>query len=877
MDDAKGGAGPAAPRPRWREVWQAPVLGAAGVLLAGGLIAAVMTAPKPDLNVDLRTAASEIEAKRFGVALETLNAKVLPRLAKDVLTPEQRREFHLLRARALYLGQRELNLDRADNNRAIASEYEEAERRHATLTESDVYFLASTRVSLGELDAAVVTAAALPESSRTRRIELYKRIVEGAMRSTAADQTRALDLLTNLTADAALDDDTRLWVLARQTELLVRQGYAEEAINKVVRTLPRIEDPPSEPLGEMLVNLARAYMAVGEPGMAADRLARAGELLGPEHPMMGDVTLLLADLSHDEGRLAEARTRYGEVIGRYAFSEDLPSATLGLAEVNAKLSNGQGTPGADGEAGGSDAAALLDESIERYAEVVAEVRERGGREAAGGGVTVERVEASLLARHREQMEKERPDFRRALRFATLAESLTGRDATSPATLLAMADSHRRLAEETLLVAGAGGPLSLADADPATRREARQHLLAAGECYRDHAARTVQTDAGAYAESLWTAALAFDRAGDLDASVAAFQDFSKDMPGDARQGEARFRLAEAYRARGDLELAAAIYRDLIGGRGTGSGGRDAGIFGDASHVPLAQTLLADADAANDAEARTLLEGVASGMLGGTGTEVFRGALRELAQMHYQAGEYERAIERFEEVLRRSEGGEGADHGRAGEAILAVTRYKLADSYRLSAAAIARSLEGAAFPDGERRALELTRDERLGKAAPLYESARRSLEGEKHRTALQDLYLRNSYLYLGDCAFDLRDYETAVRRYEAARERYPKDPASLVALAQVVNALLAQGELAKASAANARARRFYESLPDSVWGDPTLPMTRRDWERWLASQAVLARPGTGAAGTGGTGLKPASGGDAASPRDSGHAGAAEPPGR
>ena len=43
----------------------------------------------------------------------------------------------------------------------------------------------------------------------------------------------------------------------------------------------------------------------------------------------------------------------------------------------------------------------------------------------------------------------------------------------------------------------------------------------------------------------------------------------------------------------------------------------------------------------------------------------------------------------------------------------------------------------------------------------------------------------------------------------------------------NAYLEQGQTALARTANDRARRFYESLPATVWDDPDLPMTNAAW--------------------------------------------------
>src|SRR5262249_211196 len=146
--------------------------------------------------------------------------------------------------------------------------------------------------------------------------------------------------------------------------------------------------------------------------------------------------------------------------------------------------------------------------------------------------------------------------------------------------------------------------------------------------------------------------------------------------------------------------------------------------------------------------------------------------------------------------------------------------------------------------QRQELLATRADRLRKALVMFEEVRGGLEGkdERRRTALEEVQLRNSYFYPGDCAFDLKDGELAIRHYGPAKERHPKDPASLVAMIQIVNAHVRQGDLQRAAAANERAKRFFDSLPDSVWDDPNLPMSRKDWERWLGSTVQLAKPGT-----------------------------------
>ena len=827
---------PAPPPPQtWRDVWQLPVLGLAALLLIGAVAAAFLTAPKPDLSVGIVDAQRLMGQSQYEKALAILNDKVLPGIGQGQLTPDQRRQFHVLRAQCLYLGQKNLNLDRPENNRAIVSEYLEAEHLNAELSDQDVVYLSSALLSLGEVDRAVRRAQNLPDSVREARTDLIRRAIDLCISQQPPNHTLALDLITFLTADARLTTEERAWALARQGRVLLEQGYTAEAISKIVRTLPRLDGASPPTLGEIHYILARAYDQRNEVEDAIREVDRALARLDEGSRLVPALTLLQGEIFHRRPSLGSARDRYLSIINKYSFSDELPAALLGMGEVEAESLHSQDPSTAEvGE--GADTGGAIVRSLDYYTRLVDLLRS-GGKAAH---VTPERVGDSLLTRFREQFEGKKPDYRRALQFAALGEQLFGIDKTPPDLVLALAQANHKLAEEILAAAaGNGGVLSLANADPATQREARDHLIRAGEYYRTHASRSVAADSTQYGNSLWAAADVFDRAGDTDAAVSAFQQFASDFPTDPRRPEASFRLAQCFQSRGDLDLAAGIFRELIAGRDQGE---RAGPFADASYVPLAQTILADGDAANDAQAEELLLAVVSGGVGGTRTPAFRDALRELGQRYYNSNRYERAIERFEEYLARAQQDTGTTSDPAADAV----RYKLADSYRLSAAELAAQLAAGAMPEGERRDREKARDQRLLTAGTLFEQVRRALESRRHRTALEDLYLRNSYYYLGACAFDLKDYPAAIAHYDAARERYPKDPASLVAMAQVVSCYLAQGDLAKAALANQRAQRFYESIPASAWEDPNLPMSRDDWKHWLNATDELRRATQGRAG-------------------------------
>lgn len=936
----------------WKEVWQVPAMIGAAALLVGGGVYALATRPKADVLVDFKKAQAQMQEKKYAEAVATLSEKVLPILNKGGLTNEQRRGFHLMRARGIYLGQKEAGVDRTENHEAILDEYARAEKivvssgssghehgeagashdentKHATteghgadsghsehatgsdstasnLEDLDQVFITETLLALGKLGKAASRLDQLGNSPAEKE-RLQKEIIEKALSEdflgsaggvghesghnesdSARDEAEqvAVTLLTELSSNPSLDAQTRLWAVSRQARLAMAQGYPEEAATKLLRTLPRVMQE-SDPVlqGETLMLLARAYIAQGDLEGAAKQLETAMDVLPDYHDLNAELLTLAGQVAQQMEQPEQAREYFASVLDQFEYSPQRYPAMLGMAEVEFRLAQlesptspptlaisqyqylvdeyqelDSSDPGAGSHESEAHVKPVANEgehgaatNTEEHTEPAADgghaqaEAEHGEEKLPPGNASVRKrakseklldraaLAGSIMARCRERAEVE--DWHSSLTLASMVSSLyQGADEKQvPAeSILATAQSQRRIAED-LLADADGGLRALAEADPATQREARALLLGAGENFRVYAERIVKDNANEYADSLWQSADCYDMAGDIEGAIRGFLQFSSDFPSDARAMEAKFRLAEAYRARGDLKPAEAQYRDLLSRRD--SAGRS-GPYADASYVPLAQTLLADDNAANDAEAEQFLQTALSGRVGGVATPGYRAALKELGEFYAKAGKHEAAIERFEEYLTRVE---TAVKARDTEAIreakgTPLVRFKLADAYRLSARAIDKALDGA-LPDSDERALKKTRLARLNKAFEAYSKVVDVLESRDRRGPLEDVALRNSFFFRGDCAFEMQDFEEAIRQYDAAKERYPRDPASLVALTQMVSALVEKGDVAGAKVANEKARKFYESLPETVWDDPSLPMGKREWERWLAAQTKL----------------------------------------
>lgn len=804
---APGGAAPAdIVEPTWRELWQMPAIVVGVLSLVGAGILAIATRPQVDHQAMLDSGERLLEDGKPLEAIEELNTRVFPYEARGELSSSARARYYLLLARAMYVGQRRMEIRNSENDARILEAFAEAERAGATLTDRDIFSVGETHLAMGNLDAALTWAGRLSDAGAGRRRELLKRAVEGELARGRRD-SRAMELLASLLEDPGLGVEDRAWVAKRQAEALLRDGFADEAIARLLREIQRLEGLAPDRLADLHVVLAGAYVDRGAHGEASAQLDLASGLLNPSDSMMGEVEWMRGIVHEARGESEAARESLLRVLSEYPSSAAVLPATLELAEIEARLD-------------------LTEESLTHYERVRDLVRE-GRRHARASR---ERVLESLLARSQEALERER--FEHGVRLARLAESLHAGEETPALVLLALGMSERALGLALIEAAeeGVGRVRSVADMDPATREEARRHLIAAGSTLLRHARARVVDDYEAFGESLFLAGDSLDRAGDQQEAIGVWREFIDAFPDDPRRAEARYRLAKAFEARGEGMLAVDLYRGLIADRNDPQV-KSVGIYGDLSYVPLAALLARDGDPGNDAEAEGLLRSVVRGeVVREPDTELYRDGLFELGSFLALSGREGEAIGVLSEAIERF-----GDDPRALDA-----RYRLAGVLRREASRIAEELTRA-IPPGERERLSATRVEHLRTAEGLYERTASDLEAMDPRrvSPAQAVVLRNSVFYRALCAHELGDLERAIGLYDAAYARFAQEAASLVALTRIVDIRLAQGDMRGAMVANERARRFFASLPDSVWEDPMLPMSRADWESWLSSTAALAR--------------------------------------
>jgi tetratricopeptide (TPR) repeat protein len=821
----------------WKAVWPVPALGLALVALAGALVVGVMRAPKADPLVPLRAAEALADEARFEEAIALLNQRVAPSIAAGDLVPAQRARFHVLRARAIFEGQRRLGISREENYAAVVKDLTAAEDLGARLEPPELAMLAESRLMTGDVQGAIDTTRRLPTGERARRLDLLCRIIEHELQQRTPRYDQTIALLAEVLDTPDLPVDRRAWAVARQTELRLGAGYYDEAVAHLLRSLPRLDAAglSDERRGELIAMLGRAYAEMGQPVQAGDQFQLALRSLPPYSPIRAETELAYAGVLQSRGELEEARARYARVRTDYRDSPAALAAVLGLAEASAGL--------------GED-----EESLKAFAEVL----DLLPRTPARRDVTPAIVADRLIARAEERFRREDP--LRALQFAVLAEhALRLASAERPAALLLLtAQAHQLAAEQALGEAGldpadhrASAP-ELSRLSPVARTAIRRHRIEAGVHFRDHARLMVVADSAAYLRSLWSAAENFDAGGDRSAAREAFQAYIDGAADDdPRKPEARFRLAMLFMADRDHVTAASLFGQLRNaGQSAGDrGGRTAGLWADRALVPLARCLLLDADPGNDQEGLRLLTEVVAGTIVSPESPEFREALRELGEQHYARGEHADAVARLSEVLARY------PEARADVGL----RFKLADANRQSAAQIAVELRGS-IPQRKRQELEATRTQRLREAVTGFRGVLDDLTAKamahqpplpaqstpgasgvpafaRGLSPLERVYQRNAMFYLADCYFELGEFSEAIAHYDTAAQQYADEPSSLVALTQIVAAYAAQGRWNEARTANDRARRQLAALPDSAWENPDLPMQRRHWERWFQTSLML----------------------------------------
>jgi tetratricopeptide (TPR) repeat protein len=338
----------------------------------------------------------------------------------------------------------------------------------------------------------------------------------------------------------------------------------------------------------------------------------------------------------------------------------------------------------------------------------------------------------------------------------------------------------------------------ATSGPATGAEsAHDAFVGAAEQYL-RLSRLLVMDEKASSEAAWQSAVNFDRANEPNRLISALEGFLVEHPENPLLPDALYRLGQALQAQGRYADAIRQYAaNLARYPRTPAGMR--------STVPMAQCNMA-LGASHYAEAeKTLLTVVdqpsEQGRYSPEALE-YREALFLLGDLYGRWNKPARAISRLEEVLDRY----------PKDLRIAQAQFMLANAYRKSVVEGPTSQPTTTSAPVQSDTVSPVAA-RLNRAEELFTEVIRTLE-ERPMSRLspaEQLYLKQSYLYRADCAFDQGQYERAVTLYEDVSRRFRTDPYLLPAYVQILNCYQRLGKDDQARVALVRVRWLLKSIP------------------------------------------------------------------
>lgn len=798
----------------WSAVWQLPVLLLGLGLLALGVWAAIPDHEPPNVDGVLDDAALYLEANNPDAALEQLESVASN---PDLATPTQ-----IGRMYALYgdVNSMELGLANAQFIEPEALEevlqdivryYRKAEEPGSgyRLTPKQLARLAEALVDLERDEEALAVVDRLDEGPASRRYGVIRRMIERRMdRPGGAGYEDLAPLIDRFTEEVRAEADSSeanrqtVWITTVRAGLWLDADPAKAGafLNRHIMRLKALG--LDRELAPLYVMLGRAQQAQEQYDLAMQTFEYAQNMLPDDDPLHARVLLGKAQNRLARGPDADETAEEAMQLARHLFKtavDQFPSepvfieALIGLGDTEARL-------GHDGPA------------RERFSLAVETLLARTPR------WDPRREQLADVVTSHAQQAAEHNDFERSLDLLNLLKPLYERS-LPPQLTHRFATIHELIARQHRDAAKQADPAPTREARKLHNQSAATHFDKSAAYYHDYARAMSATDDQAHGDALWRAARNFDHAQRWGKAIDVYEQFVAERGEDHRLLQAKHLLGKARMANGDFEAAIELFREL---------NRDhpQGRWTYQSLVPLAR-----AYAATDqlAAAKAVLVKTTSDHPAITpDSAIYRDALIELGRIYYQAGSddpesYIDAIQTLTEAVNRY--GRDETHGPT-------LRYLLADANRQSVATIDQKLTEQRS-QRELIALQAERLRRLEEAQIYYNQVITELEGrpEAALTPLERVYYRNAYFFQADCAFDRGQFEQAIALYDEAAKRWEREPASLVAHVQIVNAYCELGEYDEAKRANEKALWALERMPDEVFEDQTLPMTRRHWEDWL----------------------------------------------
>lgn len=764
--------------------WQIPALCVGICLLGSGLYRVVAA-------YELVTFEQQLDKVKLLLehgALTRAGAYVDHLLGQNDLAAGQRGELHRLLVGIVYQAEARLRSHKPENAQAIVAQFHKAIVLGAAPDAEDVSALGHAYLWLGQRGEAESTLRRALNMGPDRPIPIRRMLAELEMQPDRPLSPSTLADLDAIVDDADASPGDYRWALEQKIKAELDDGQPADALSMVEQGKVRLAGT-----GESLALVYSEALCLWKTGRSQDaetllRSFRNGWTAHDE--LWGRSGWLLGRLQQEDGRPQAAIAFFEDVLTSFQVGTLKDVCELGRAECLVDLGR-----------------------HERALGVFQRLQPRLTDSAPGAALSRDAVRTTITTVGEALIRSGRP--RLGLQYLELA--------------LGLVDSSNDVLRSQYASRIAAGLVDLAHAKrrgaPSATSDGEAAILfaKAAEMYLSKAAlRPLDEDAAA--ASLESAADNFDEAGLTDRAVKTLTQLAVRYTTFPRRAEALLRLGQAQRALRSHAAAVETFDTLI---------RDYARSPSAlaAVVPLAESLISLGGEQAKRGEQALIDIVderGEDLVFGPEADEYRRALFSLAEYLCAGPEAPRADEPHAASVRLA----GAI-GRLEDAIslypndprISRLRFLLAEAYRQSAQLIRDTdvdrLDEAASKEALRR---------LAAALEGYEAVKASL-ASADASALDDLeqtYLRTSYLYIGDCLFDLGRLEAAVEAYREAAWRYENEPAAVSAAMQVVHCYQRLGRPAEAAAALARFEWLLKKVPEAAFDTQRGMSSKAYWE-------------------------------------------------
>ncbi len=349
----------------------------------------------------------------------------------------------------------------------------------------------------------------------------------------------------------------------------------------------------------------------------------------------------------------------------------------------------------------------------------------------------------------------------------------------------------------------------------------QRLRAAGVAFEQLAELRFATKF--YTADLWHSAETFYYGHNFTRTIRLLNEYLKNEP-ELRNAEALLRLGQSHLALGQIQQSIAAFEECIEFHPLDS-------FSFQARIDCAK---AYSNQGNTSRAEQLLRDNIAGSSLKPSSREWKDSLFELGMLLHEKGQYEEAIGTLEEAVERYP----QDSQRL------VAQYLIGESYRRWAQELVARAD-AARTESEREKNVQNADDRLRTALNHFEGVQRAITlktHDIHSDPLMGTMLRNCYMLEGTVLFDLgtmtgeaQRYKEAIEAYSNVASLYPDNPFVLETFVQIANCWRRLDRQDNARGVIQQARIVLERLPSKSDFDSTTTRSREEWQMLLADMS------------------------------------------